>query len=303
MKKTIGLLVMAYGTPYTQADIEPYYTHIRGGRKPSKEALDSLTANYNAIGGISPLAKITTSQMEALEQRLNEVQENVTFRATLGLRHITPFIEDGVVTLANSGVDEIISIVLAPHYSTMSIRAYNDRAQKAAEEAGIPYRSVDQWYDVPDFISYWANSVGEQLKLVKDKEKAIVLFSAHSLPEKILKDGDPYAKQLEETAHLIAEAGNIKNYMTAWQSEGNTNDKWLGPDVCDVTEQLYEKGYREFIYAPVGFVADHLEVLFDNDIECKEVCDRLGATYYRAAMPNTHPLFIEAMAKVILQSV
>lgn len=291
---------MAYGTPYTQADIKPYYTHIRGGRPPSKEALDTLTANYNAIGGISPLAKITTRQMQALEQRLNEVQENITFRATLGLRHIAPFIEDGVVSLANSGVDEIISIVLAPHYSTMSIRQYNDRAQKACEAANIPYRSVEQWYDAPDFIDYWAKSVKAEWEKVTEKERAIVLFSAHSLPEKILLADDPYEKQLTETAQLIANVANIPSYMTAWQSEGNTNDKWLGPDVCDVTEQLYAEGYREFIYAPVGFVADHLEVLFDNDIECREVCDRLGATYYRAAMPNDDPLFIEAMAKVIV---
>lgn len=291
---------MAYGTPYTQADIKPYYTHIRGGRPPSKEALDTLTANYNAIGGISPLAKITTRQMQALEQRLNEVQENITFRATLGLRHIAPFIEDGVVSLANSGVDEIISIVLAPHYSTMSIRQYNDRAQKACEAANIPYRSVEQWYDAPDFIDYWAKSVKAEWEKVTEKERAIVLFSAHSLPEKILLADDPYEKQLTETAQLIANVANIPSYMTAWQSEGNTKDKWLGPDVCDVTEQLYAEGYREFIYAPVGFVADHLEVLFDNDIECREVCDRLGATYYRAAMPNDDPLFIEAMAKVIV---
>src|SRR5699024_2207529 len=133
MKKNIGLLVMAYGTPNKKEDIEPYYTHISGGREPSEEALNELTANYEAIGGISPMAKITPKQMEALEDKLNDMQSQYTFHATLGLRHIAPFIEDGVETLKGQGVDEIVTIVLAPHYSTMSIQAYNERAEQAAK--------------------------------------------------------------------------------------------------------------------------------------------------------------------------
>ncbi|HLR43130.1 MAG TPA: ferrochelatase, partial [Pseudogracilibacillus sp.] len=134
-----------------------------------------------------------------------------------------------------------------------------------------------------------------------EKDKAITLFSAHSLPKNILKVNDPYVDQLEETAKLIAEKAGISRYEVAWQSEGNTRVEWLGPDVLDATERLYEEeGLRTFVYAPVGFVSDHLEVLYDNDIECKEVCDKLGASYFRPNMPNTNQLFIDTMAKVVL---
>lgn len=303
MKRKIGLLVMAYGTPYEKADIEPYYTHIRGGRKPSAEALAELTANYEAIGGISPMANITKAQMHALEEELNTLQTDCTFHARLGLKHIAPFIEDGVAALKAEHVDEIMTIVLAPHYSTMSIKTYNERAEQAASEHGLKVKSIQDWYTSPDFIQFWAKSLQKQFQLMEKQERdnAVVIFSAHSLPEKILLDNDPYPAQLEATAKLIAKEAEIDTYVTGWQSEGKTEQKWLGPDVLDLTKALHkEKGYEAFVYAPVGFVSDHLEVLFDNDIECKEVCQQIGATYYRADMPNTDTQFIKSMANTII---
>lgn len=302
-RQKIGLLVMAYGTPYQEADIERYYTHIRHGRKPAEDALQDLKDRYKAIGGISPLAKITEQQAHALEANLNAQQDDYEFKAYIGLKHIEPFIEDAVEEMAKDGIEQAISIVLAPHYSTFSVKAYNGRANEAADKHGISIQSVESWYDEAGFIEFWANGINRIFQGMpqEEQEKAVLIVSAHSLPEKILQDGDPYPEQLAETARLIVEKTAIDNYEIGWQSEGNTPDPWLGPDVQDLTRDLYEqKGYRSFIYAPVGFIADHLEVLYDNDYECKVVCDELGANYHRPEMPNTDPLFIDTLANVVL---
>ncbi|MGM9927207.1 MAG: ferrochelatase [Bacillus sp. (in: firmicutes)] len=305
MKKKMGLLVMAYGTPYKEEDIEPYYTHIRHGRTPSPEMLQDLKNRYQAIGGISPLAKITEQQAKSLEKRLNELQDEVEFKAYLGLKHIAPFVEDTVKQMKEDGIEEAISIVLAPHFSTFSIKSYNGRAKATAEEiGGLSISSVESWYDEPKFIQYWVDRVKETVEQMSDEEKSnfVLIVSAHSLPEKILKMGDPYAEQLRKTGQLIAEGAQITNWELGWQSAGNTPEPWLGPDVQDLTRDLYEEhGYKAFIYTPVGFVSDHLEVLYDNDYECKVVTDELGVSYYRPEMPNTHEDFIDAMATVVLQ--
>ena len=305
-KKQMGLLVMAYGTPYKEEDLERYYTHIRRGRKPSDEMLQDLRDRYDAIGGISPLARITDDQAEALKDALNEKQEEVEFNVYLGLKHIEPFVEDAVAQMAEDGIEEAVSIVLAPHYSTFSVKSYNGRAKEEADKQGISIRSVESWYDAPGFIDYWKDVIEAEYSKMDEaeKEKACLIVSAHSLPMKILKGGDPYPDQLKKTAELISEATGITQYEIGWQSEGNTPDPWIGPDVQDLTSELYnEKGYRSFVYAPVGFVSDHLEVLYDNDYECKVVCDEVGANYYRPEMPNTHPKFIQTLADVVMDKV
>lgn len=305
-KKKIGLLVMAYGTPYKESDIERYYTHIRRGRKPSEEALQDLTDRYRAIGGISPLANITEAQAKAITAKLNEIQDTYEFQLYIGLKHIEPFIEDAIEQMAKDGIKEAASIVLAPHYSTFSVKSYNGRAQEEAAKHDISLKSVESWYNEPGFIQYWTNAINETYGQMtnEEREKAVLIVSAHSLPEKILQGGDPYTEQLAETAKLIAEQTGIMNYEIGWQSEGNTPEPWLGPDVQDLTRDLFEqKGYKAFVYAPVGFVSDHLEVLYDNDYECKVVCDEIGANYYRPEMPNTNPLFIATLANVVWNTV
>ncbi|MBU8877372.1 ferrochelatase [Bacillus sp. FJAT-29790] len=303
-KKKMGLLVMAYGTPYQEEDLERYYTHIRRGRKPSPEMLEELRERYEAIGGISPLAKITMDQGKSLETFLNENQDEYEFQMYLGLKHIEPFIEDAVKQMNEDGITEAVSIVLAPHFSTFSVKSYNGRAKEEAEKLGGPViRSVESWYDEPKFIKYWADQVKSTFKSMPEehREKAVLIVSAHSLPEKILQLGDPYPQQLQETAELIASQAGVQNYAVGWQSAGNTPEPWLGPDVQDLTRALFEKeGYQAFVYTPVGFVSDHLEVLYDNDYECKVVTDEVGAAYYRPSMPNDQPEFIDAMATVIL---
>ena len=304
MKQVRGLLVMAYGTPYKEEDIERYYTHIRHGRKPSQEHIDDLAARYRAIGGISPLAKMTVAQAEALGARLNEVQDEIEYKVFIGLKHIEPFVEDAVQAMVNEGITEAISIVLAPHFSTFSVKSYNGRAIEAAEKLGstLKITSVEAWYDEPKFIEFWKQAVNGELAKMTEEERTncCLIVSNHSLPEKIKLAGDPYEQQLVDTARLIEQASEIENVVVGWQSAGQTPEPWLGPDVQDLTRELFEqKGYKAFIYTPVGFVTEHLEVLYDNDFECKVVCDEIGASYYRPTMPNTHPLFIDAMVDAI----
>lgn len=304
-KKKMGLLVMAYGTPYKEEDIERYYTHIRHGRTPAPEMLQDLKDRYEAIGGISPLAKTTLDQAKSLEEHLNAIQDEVDFKMYLGLKHIEPFVEDAVKQMKEDGIEQAASIVLAPHFSTFSVKSYNGRAKQEAENlGGLKITSVESWYKEPKFIDYWTKKVKETYAAMtaEEREKAVLIVSAHSLPEKIIAAGDPYPNQLQETADLIAEAAGIENYEIGWQSAGNTPEPWLGPDVQDLTRDLYEeKGYRTFVYIPVGFVADHLEVLYDNDYECKVVTDELGAKYFRPEMPNAKDEFIDCLATVVLK--
>ncbi|AIM17373.1 MULTISPECIES: ferrochelatase [Neobacillus] len=306
-KKKMGLLVMAYGTPYTLDDLERYYTHIRHGRKPTTEMLEDLRNRYEAIGGISPLAKITLAQAEKLEEHLNNIQNQIQFKMYLGLKHIEPFIEDAVKQMHEDGITEAVSIVLAPHFSTFSVKSYNGRAVQEAEKLGGPkIITIESWYKEPKFINYWADQVKRIFDRMPEEEKqaAVLIVSAHSLPEKILQFGDPYPQELQDTATLIAKQAGVKNYVIGWQSAGNTPEPWLGPDVQDLTRDLYNKHqYKAFVYAPVGFVSDHLEVLYDNDIECKAVTDEIGASYYRPEMPNAKEEFIDALASVVLKAV
>ncbi len=302
-KIKMGLLVMAYGTPNKEEEIESYYTHIRRGRPPAQEQLEDLQNRYAAIGGISPLARITDDQANALCSRLNEVQDAIDFKLYIGLKHIAPFVEDAVQEMHNDGITDAVSIVLAPHFSTFSIKSYNGRAKEEADKHGIKITSVESWYKEPKFIEFWVDKVRGTFDSMSEEERAnaCLIVSAHSLPEKIIAAGDPYPEQLQETADLIAAGAGIENYEIGWQSEGQTPDPWLGPDVQDLTRKLFtEKGYKTFVYTPVGFVSDHLEVLYDNDYECKVVCDEIGAGYYRPEMPNTDPLFIGAMVDKVL---
>lgn len=292
---------MAYGTPYKDEDIERYYTDIRHGRTPSQDLIDDLRSRYHAIGGLSPLAKITQAQAFGLAETLNGMQSDIEFKTYIGLKHIEPFIEDAVQGMKNDGVEEAISIILAPHYSSFSVKEYNGRALKKTEEIGGPtIRTIDSWYDEPTFIEMWAKRINDVAIPKEELDHTVLVVSAHSLPEKIKEHGDPYPDQLAETAKLIFDQVDVPHYALGWQSEGKTGTPWLGPDVQDLTRALFEEhGYKHFIYTPVGFVAEHLEVLYDNDYECKVVTDEIGATYHRPPMPNDDKEFLDVLATVV----
>lgn len=299
MTKTVGLLVMAYGTPYKESDIEPYYTDIRHGKKPSEEELQDLKERYEFIGGLSPLAGTTDRQAEALKEALNDEYEDVEFKLYLGLKHISPFIEEAVEKMNKDGIEEAVTVVLAPHYSSFSVGSYNKRAKEEADKYGIKLYHVEHYYQQPKFIEYWTNKINETLEQIPSEEhdETVLVVSAHSLPKGLIeKNNDPYPNELQDTMKRLASSSNILHVAQGWQSEGNTGTPWLGPDVQDLTRDLYnEHHYKNFIYTPVGFVCEHLEVLYDNDYECKVVCEEVGANYYRPAMPDTHPLFIGAI--------
>jgi ferrochelatase len=303
MSEKKALLVMAYGTPYKESDIEPYYTHIRHGRKPSEEALQDLKDRYEAIGGISPLADTTERQAKALVDSLNK-QSDDEFELFIGLKHIHPFIEDSVKEINEAGIKEIHTVVLAPHYSNFSVGSYNQRAKEEADKYGITVKSVDSFYEQMPFIDFWVDALEQTFSEIPEEahDKTAIIVSAHSLPEKIKEHNDPYPDQLVETKDLLKARFNKGHYFVGWQSEGNTPDPWLGPDVQDLTRDLYkENNFEHFVYLPLGFVCEHLEVLYDNDYECKVVTDEVGAEYHRPAMPNTDDRFIQAMVNELLK--
>ena len=304
MAEKKALLVMAYGTPYKESDIEPYYTHIRHGRKPSEEALQDLKDRYEAIGGISPLADTTKRQAEALVKTLNE-QSDDEYELFIGLKHIHPFIEDTVKEISEAGIKEIHTIVLAPHYSNFSVGSYNKRAAEEAEKYGLTVKSVEAFFQQQPFIDFWVDALEKTFKEdipADEADQTAIVVSAHSLPEKIKEHNDPYPDQLVATKDLIKEQFNKGHYFVGWQSEGNTPDPWLGPDVQDLTRDLFnEHGFKHFVYIPLGSVCEHLEVLYDNDYECKVVTDEIGAVYHRPDMPNTDARFIQAMVNELIK--
>ncbi|MEO3947171.1 ferrochelatase [Gorillibacterium sp. CAU 1737] len=303
-KRRIGVLVMSYGTPESLDQIEAYYTHIRRGNPPSPEQLAELTSRYEAIvGGVFPLREHTNRQVSQLQRLLNEDSEDAVYVCVQGLKHAYPFVADGVETLKQAQVDEAVGIVLAPHYSRMSIGGYISQAKAKAEELGLPIRFVESYHDNPHLIRALTERVQTILKnwitAGVPREQVRVLFSAHSLPASILATGDPYPEQLLATSRLIAEAAEVPSWSFAWQSAGRTAVSWLGPDILEVLPQLKEEGVRYVLACPVGFVSDHLEVLYDLDIECKQAADKLGLTFVRTESLNTDPLYLQTLQEEI----
>jgi ferrochelatase len=309
VKSKIGVLVMSYGTPQSLDQVEAYYTHIRRGHPPTAEQLQELVSRYEAIvGGVFPLRANTDKQVAALQETLNRMSANldVEFVCYQGLKHAQPFIEDGVEQMAKDGIREAIGIVLAPHYSVMSIGGYIKRAQAKAEELGMSASFVESYHLHPKLIEAFAQRVSAKLDQFEEagalRDEVKVLFSAHSLPEKILQMGDPYRDQLLETSKAVAEKAGVKNWQFTWQSAGRTADPWLGPDILDTLKDLSEQQVEDVLVAPVGFVSDHLEVLYDLDIEAKTVAKELDMRLERIESLNTEPLYMEALSDVIIKS-
>lgn len=301
LTEPIGVLVMAYGTPRSLTEVEPYYTHIRHGRKPTPALLDNLIERYQAIGGVSPLNDITSAQAKGIEHRLNRLGAG-KFKVYLGMKHASPFIADAVVQMARDGIRHAVSIVLAPHYSTMSVKTYQKEAEDKAAEFGMPnFVHVDSWHLEPLFIDLLADRVKTALKDFASVAKVRVLFSAHSLPERILSIGDPYPQQFRETGDTVAKQIGLTNYSFAWQSAGRTEEKWLGPDILKVLRELHDGGEDNVVVCPTGFVSDHLEVLYDVDIECQTTAKELGMHLTRTESLNADPRFLDMLSSVLLR--
>lgn len=300
---TTAVVLMAYGGPASLDEVEGYYTDIRRGRPPASEALEDLKERYRKIGGSSPLLRISKRQAAALETHLNATHPGA-YRTFVGMKHWHPYIAATMKEVAEAGISKVIGLALAPHYSKMSIGGYEDRLVQGAKAAGagIEVSMIESWYDQSEFIEF---SAGNLRSTVEDwqgsDEKFRVFFTAHSLPTRILEDGDPYKDQLLDSSKRIADAAGVEDWEFAFQSASHTGEPWLGPDVLERLEAFSVEGGQRAVVAPIGFVADHLEILFDVDVECAEQCKKLGLAFRRTPSPNDHPGFIEALAAVVLR--
>ncbi len=297
-----AVLLMAYGSPRNRSEILPYYSHMRGGRAPHPDALAELERRYQAIGGSSPLQEITHAQAEALRQEL-ERREGGRWRVEVGMKHSHPFIEEAVDELTAAGTTEAIGLVLAPHYSAMSVGEYVSRAESAAMKHTSPMRLrfVTDWHIDAGYVRWLAARVLEVLAQSPDGvgTAAHVIFTAHSLPARLKESGDPYPGQLLETAAAVAEKAHLSNWTTAWQSVAKTGEPWLGPELLDVMRERAASGCTEFVVCACGFTADHLEILYDLDVEARAEAARLRVRLSRTPMPNARPDFVGVLADLV----
>jgi ferrochelatase len=313
---TTGLVVMAYGTPGSRDEVEAYYTDIRRGRPPSDDQLADLTARYQAIGGMSPLAERTRAQVAAIAAALDDAEPG-RWRVELGNKHSAPFVESAVAALAGhdgardaardagdetggTRPDRVVGLVLAPHYARASVGEYHRRAAATASEHGVPYTPIESWHTLDAWLEAQATRVRAARATLPAKTK--VLFTAHSLPERAL-EGDPYPDELRTSAgHIAARAGLDRWYgwTLAWQSAGRTPEPWRGPDVSQVIRDLGATGRAEgVLVCPQGFVSDHLEVLYDLDIEARRVAEEAGLAFARTASINDEPAVMAALAELV----
>lgn len=301
--ETIGLLVMAYGTPQSLDEVEPYYTHIRRGRPPTPELLEELIERYRAIGGRSPLHEITEEQARKLAARLSE-RLGRPVQPFVGYLHITPFIAEAVDRLVAAGVERAVGLVMAPQYSAASVALYlNDAREALARYERAPAVTyIDHFHDHPGFVACLARRVRDTLEQVpaEIRPRVEVIFTAHSIPQYVIDRGDPYARHVEETAERVARAAGLDRWHVAYQSAGRTSDVWIGPDVGDVIRELAGRGAAGVVVCPAGFVADHLEVLYDIDIECKQIAEELGIYLARTPSLNAADDFIDVLVDLVM---
>jgi ferrochelatase len=281
-----AVVLMAYGSPSSPRDIRPYLEDVRWGRPVSDEAVEELTERYRRIGGRSPLDDVTEAQRAALERELG-------LPVFVGMKHWRPRIADAVEAALAAGTTRIVGLVLAPHYSRLSIGGYFERLEQALAGRAelVP---IESWHDHGPFLDVLADRVRGA--------DGWVVFTAHSLPERILAEGDPYREQLLETSRLVAGRAGLERWSFAFQSASQTGEPWLGPDVLDELTRLSQDGVREVLVAPLGFVSDHLEILWDLDVEARGRAEELGIEFARIESLNDDPAFVRALV-VLVESV
>ncbi|MDU1247178.1 MAG: ferrochelatase [Veillonella sp.] len=291
-----GLLFLSYGSPLSKDDLVPYMTSIRRGRVPTEGEIANLTKRYDTIG-----------QWENVElQTMAECQYKTlltllpTMPSAIGFLHMKPSIADAVDSLVQQGVEHIIAIVTAPFFTALGTGAYEKQVQSAISKYDtITFDCIRSWWDQPTFKEYWVKAVSECVNINKD---LFVIFSAHSIPLINNHGGDSYALALEESTKEIAEYCKLPNWTVAWQSAA-PHGQWLGPTVEDAINEALQTGATRIAFVPFGFVSNHVEVLYDNDVECKELVEAKGATYMRAPMPNCNETFLQAMASAITERI
>ncbi|MBI2183693.1 MAG: ferrochelatase [Thaumarchaeota archaeon] len=292
-----AVILLSYGTPNSIEEVEAYYTHMRHGKKPSPEKVEGLESRYRSIGGKSPLLEITRRQAQALARKLAE--DNLQVNVYVGMKHWHPFIHDVIQEICDKEHGELTAIPLAPHYSTVSTEAYRNEVVEATKKVkpDINLCFIESWHLNPMFLDTWKTLIEE--RLAEDHNNTFVLFTAHSIPERYVQSGDPYEEQLLETSRELVKMVGIRKWAFAYQSASQTEEKWLGPDIQQKLQELADSGEKSVLIAPIGFVSDHLEILYDIDIEAAQLAMRLGLSLIRTNMPNDSPKFIAALASLV----
>jgi len=306
---SLGVLVMAHGTPHTLDDLAAFYTEIRRGSPPPPALLADLERRYRAIGGTSPLNERTAAQVEGIRRAL-DARDPGRCTVAAGAKFAAPRIEEAVAGLGRSGVGRIVGVVLAPHFSAASVGEYARRARAAAaglgpDEGGPrPVDMVEHWHLAPGLTELLAGRVQAALDSLPPtaRPEAAVVFSAHSIPARLVQGGDPYPLQVQESGAAVAAAIGLDRWSVAWQSAGRTAEAWLGPDVRDVIASLPTTGASAVVVCPVGFVSDHLEVLYDIDVEAHAAASAVGLPFARTASLNDDPAFCDVLARVVLDA-
>jgi len=287
---------MSLGTPENLDDMEAYLLDIRHGRSVSPEFVRELRTRYEKAGGPSPLLSITNRQAAALQQSLDP---NL-FRVYVGMRHWRPYIDSVVKKMIDDGVETIVSFPLTPYYSALSTKAYHEKVQEALASSNVNLVRIDAWNTHPLFLITYETLIREKLKSFS--ENVQVLFTAHSLPESVLKTNDPYPGQFLETAEALAQKLNLPYWSCAYQSQGGSREPWLGPTVEQKLEEFVREGKKEVLVVPIGFICDHMEILYDIDILFKGIAKEQNIRLERTALPNDHPQFISALKSVLLST-
>jgi protoporphyrin/coproporphyrin ferrochelatase len=297
-----AVLLLAYGSPETPDQVEPYFRHIRGGRAPSPEAVENLKRRYAAIGGRTPLLTITTGTARGLQAAL-DARAPGEYRTYVAMKHWHPFIGDVIPQIAADDVRRVVAIVLAPHYSRMSVGGYRQYVDDANAKLDTPLdiAFVESWHLRPEFIALIAERVRDALAAfpAQERDETRVVFSAHSLPVRIRTWDDPYESQLLASCAAVAREVGLTRWDFAWQSAGHTGEPWLGPDIVDYLEELHTAGVRSVLSVPIGFVSEHLEVLFDLDREAAARAASLGMTLRRTRMPNATPELVAVLDAIV----
>lgn len=305
---TIGLLFMAYGSPESLDQVEDYLLDVREGRPASPELIAEIRRRYASIGGRSPLLKWSKAQAEAVAAELNRrhASDGLHFRAYIGMRHWQPRIRNAVEEMIRDDIRQAVALVLAPHSSRLSVGKYYQHLDESlgALNTQIELVCIQNWHTHPGFIAALKERFLEARHHFAEGDEPFVLFTAHSLPTRLLEMGDTYETQLQETAHLLAESLDLKDgrWQFCYQSAGAGGGTWLGPQIEEVIPALAKNGERNVLVAPIGFVCDHIEVLYDIDIGCQQIARQHGIRLERSPSLNTHPLFIQALADVITEA-
>ena len=299
MTDEVAALFMAYGTPQTLDDVGPYFTDIRGGRPPSDEELKNLRARYEAVGGHTPLVSITERQAQGAERLLRDRRHAV--RAYAGMKHWHPFIRETVERIVRAGHHRIVAVPLAPFYSAVSTGGYEKAVDEAVAGKDVSVTFVKEWYDDPKLFDAWRAILRESLAERALGEDGHLVFTAHSLPKSRMPPGDPYEHQLRALAAKLTDAVDVPAWTFAFQSVGMVGGEWLGPEVEEVTDTLAANGVREVLVAPLGFVADNLETLYDLDRKLAAHAKGKGLAFRRTPAPNDRPDFLAALAHVVAQ--